>query len=150
VTLLDTNVISELVRRAPDPAVLEFVRALAPDSVFTASVCEAEIRWGLARMPPGRRREELTARIGELFLRGFAGRILAFDSACAALYGEIRAGREAGGKPIAVEDAMIAATARAYGVALATRNVSDFAACGVGRIANPWDGGGERRGGPGS
>ena len=141
-TLLDTNVISELVRREPDPGVVAFVRGLAADSVFTAAICEAEIRWGLARMPPGSRRDDLTARIGELLLRGFAGRILVFDSACAALYGEVRASREAGGKPISVEDAMIAATARAYGVALATRNVPDFEGCGVEAIVNPWGGAG--------
>jgi toxin FitB len=110
VILLDTNVISELVRPFPDPAVVSFVRRQAPDEVFTAAICEAEIHYGLARLPPGRRRDDLTARIRDLFAAGFSARVLPFDSACAALYGEIRADREAAGKPITVEDGMIAAT----------------------------------------
>ena len=124
--LLDTNVISELVRQIPNPAVLTYLRTLAPDVVFTAAICEAEIRHGLARMPAGRKRDELAARIDALFTTGFQEQVMPFDGACAALYGEIRASREAAGKPISVEDAMIAATARAYGAALATRNTADF------------------------
>lgn len=135
--LLDTNVISELVRQAPDPAVLAYVRSLAPDAIFTAAVCEAEIRYGLARLPAGRRRDDLTARSNVLVADGFQDRVLPFDSACAALYGEIRASREAAGRPIEVEDAMIAATTRAYGAALATRNGGDFIGCGT-TLIDPW------------
>ena len=136
--LLDTNVISELIRRFPDPAVVAFFRGQPSEEVFTAAICEAEIHYGLARMPPGSRRDDLTARITAFLATGFRARILDFDSACAALYGEIRSGREAAGKPIAVEDCMIAATARAHGTIIATRNVADFQACGV-EIVNPWD-----------
>ena len=135
--LLDTNVISELVRQAPNPTVVAYLRTLAPDIVFTAAICEAEIRYGLARMPTGHRRDQLVARIDALFATGFQEQVVPFDGACAALYGEIRASREAAGKPIAVEDAMIAATARAHGAVLATRNVGDFADCGT-RIVDPW------------
>ena len=99
VILLDTNIISDLVRQAPDPAVLSYVRALAPDTVFTAAVCEAEVRYGLARMPVGQKRERLVERINALFGTGFQDQIIPFDRACAALYGEIRASREAIGKP---------------------------------------------------
>ncbi len=136
--LLDTNVISELVRQAPNPAVLAYLRTLAPSVVFTAAICEAEIHYGLARMPAGRKRDQLTARIDALFATGFPEQVVPFDGACAALYGEIRAGREAAGKPITVEDAMIAATARAHGAALATRNVGDFADCGA-MVVDPWN-----------
>jgi hypothetical protein len=136
--LLDTNVISELVRAVPEARVLAYVGNLAPETVFTAAVCLAEIRYGLARLPGGRRRDDLMARITMFFDAGFPEQILPFDALCATFYGEIRQGREAAGRPIAVEDAMIAATARAYGVqAIATRNTKDFLDCGV-RLIDPW------------
>ncbi len=136
--LLDTNVISELVRAEPNPAVLAYIDGLAPETIFTASVCEAEIRYGLARMADGRRRDELIARIDRFFEKGFPNQVLAFDRLCAAAYGEVRHTREAAGKPITVEDAMIAATALAYGVqGIATRNTKDFVDCGV-TLIDPW------------
>ncbi|MEA2773014.1 MAG: toxin FitB [Acetobacteraceae bacterium] len=136
--LVDTNVISELVKPAPNPAVVAYLDGLAPEAVFTAAVCEAEIRYGLARMPVGRRRDELITRITTFFDAGFQDQVLPFDRACAALYGEIRHTRQAAGKPITVEDAMIAATARAYGVqAIVTRNTKDFEDCGV-KLIDAW------------
>ncbi|HEV2098698.1 MAG TPA: type II toxin-antitoxin system VapC family toxin [Stellaceae bacterium] len=135
--LLDTNVISELIRPAPDAAVREFLRGQSPQELFTCTVCEAEIRYGLARMPAGRRRHDLTARIVAFLTDAFSGRIVPFDSACAAYYGEIRAVREAAGRPITGEDAMIAATARAHGAVLATRNLTDFVETGI-AVINPW------------
>jgi len=140
VILLDTNVISELVKPLPDRTVTDFLRREAAETLFTAAVCEAEIHYGLARMPAGRRRNELADRIAAFRSAAFPGRILPFDSACAARYGEIRAAREAAGQPIAVEDAMIAATARAYGAIVATRNVRDFANCGI-QVIDPGAGG---------
>jgi hypothetical protein len=138
VILLDTNVISELVRPLPDRAVTEFLRREAPETLFTATVCEAEIHYGLARMPAGRRRDELADRIAAFRSAAFPGRVLPFDGSCAARYGEIRAVREAAGKPIAVEDAMIAATAHAYGAIVATRTVADFAGCGDRGTPRTW------------
>jgi predicted nucleic acid-binding protein len=135
--LLDTNVISELIRAQPNPAVVAYLDALAPEIIFTAAVCEAEIRYGLARMPVGRKRDELIARISVFFETGFQDQVLVFDRACAALYGEIRHTREAAGRPIEVEDAMIAATAQAYGAGIATRNTKDFLDCGV-PLIDPW------------
>ena len=135
--LLDTNVISELIKPAPDPAVANFLLRAVPETLFMASICEAEIRYGLSRMPPGRKRNDLTGQVTAFLKAAFDERILTFDSTCATHYGEIRAAREATGKPIEVEDAMIAATALAYGAAVATRNVTDFAGCGI-RIVNPW------------
>jgi toxin FitB len=132
--LLDTNVISELTREAPDKKVLAFLRRQPQATLFTSCICEAEVRYGLARR--GRRRNELAGRVAVLFT-GFAARILPFDSTCATHYGIIRVARQTAGKPISVQDAMIAATARAYGVAVATRNAGDFAGCGV-RVVNPW------------
>ncbi|MGH6742840.1 MAG: PIN domain-containing protein [Bradyrhizobium sp.] len=88
-------------------------------------------------MPTGRRRAELIAQTASFLAEAFPGRILPFDSACAALYAEIRVARESSGKPIMIGDAMIAATARVYGAVIATRNVSDLSGCGV-QIQNPW------------
>jgi hypothetical protein len=89
-------------------------------------------------MAVGRRRDDLIARITIFFDIGFQDQILPFDRLCAALYGEIRHAREAAGKPIAVEDAMIAATARAYGAqAIATRNLKHLADCGT-PLIDPW------------
>ena len=135
--LLDANVISELVKPLPDRAVINFLRREAAETLFTAAVCEAEIHYGLARMPVGRRRNELAERIATFRSTAFPGRVLPFDGTCAARYGEFRAAREAAGGPIAVEDAMIAATARAYGAIVATRNVADFADCGI-QVIDPW------------
>jgi len=136
--LLDTNVISELIQPQCNAAVRHYVGLLTPETVFTAAICEAEIRYGLARMADGRRRAELTARIDAFFDSRFPDQVLRFDRMCASVYGDIRTAREAAGKPITVEDAMIAATAAAYGMtAIATRNVRDFADCGV-SLVDPW------------
>ena len=135
--LVDTNVISELVKPTPEPAVVAFFRRAPPETVFTAVVCEAEICYGLARMSAGGRRNDLADRMAEFVTAAFSGRRLAFDSTCATLYSEIRVVREVAGKPIEVEDAMIAATARAYGAVVATRNVADFVDCGI-HVVNPW------------
>lgn len=95
--------------------------------------------YGLARMPYGLRRAELMRRVALFFNNGFPDQVLRFDRACAAVYGEIKSAREAAGRPIAIVDAMIAATARAYGVRMiATRNVRDFVDCGV-NLVDPWD-----------
>jgi predicted nucleic acid-binding protein len=136
--LIDTNVISELVKAESNKAVVAYVAGLKPETLFTAAVCEAEIRYGLARMADDRGRADLTARVAMFFDTGFPDQILRFDRAYAAVYGQIRHRSEADGRPIAVEDAMIAATARAYGMeAIATRNTKDFLSCGV-TLIDPW------------
>lgn len=136
--LLDTNVISELVKPAPAPAVLAFAAGLAPSAVCTAALCEAEIWFGVARLAPGHRRDALAERLRAFLDIGFANRILPFDRACAGAYADIRRAREAAGRPIPTMDAMIAATARAYAVdALATRNIKDFDGCDL-TLIDPW------------
>jgi predicted nucleic acid-binding protein len=103
--------------------------------VFTSSICEAEIRYGIARRPAGRRRDELAAAFAAFLAEGFGGRVIGFDSACAAGHATARRAREAIGKPVTIPDALIAL---AYGAAIATRNVGDFSHCGV-PVINPWD-----------
>lgn len=136
--VLDTNVISELIKTAPAPAVTAFIDSLAPDTLFTTAICEAEIQFGIARLPHGRKRNTLSQRVNLFFATGFRRRVLAFDRLCVAAYGEIRGARAALGSPIEIADAMIAATAQAYGAqAIATRDVKDFAGCGL-SVIDPW------------
>jgi predicted nucleic acid-binding protein len=135
--LLDTNVLSELMRPTIVPAVATWVRAQPPDELFTASLCEAEIRYGIARLPTGRRRAQLETAFGTLLAQGFASRVLAFDSACAAGYAAVRVRREVAGRPIGVPDAMVAGTALVHGAVVATRNTVDFSDCGV-TVIDPW------------
>lgn len=135
--LLDTNVLSELMRPATSPSVAAYLRAQDPETLFTSALCEAEIRYGLARLPEGRRRESLELAFRTFVAEGFGGRVIAFDSACAEAYGALRARREAAGLPVSIPDAMIAATALAYGASVVTRNVSDFDQCGV-AVIDPW------------
>jgi len=137
VILLDTNVISELMRASCHPAVLAFVNGRPAASLFTAAICEAELRYGLARLPLGARRRSLETALNRFLAVGLSGRVLPFDSRAASCYGEIRAAREAGGRPIITADALIAATARAYGAAIATRDASGFAESGV-DLFDPW------------
>ena len=137
--LLDTYVISELMRPAIAPAVAAYLQAQDPETLFTASLCEAEIRYGITRPPAGRRRDALDAAFHCFLAEGFAARVIVFDSACAESYAAVRVRRETVGLPISLPDAMIAGTALAHGATVATRNMVDFSSCGI-AVANPWDG----------
>jgi predicted nucleic acid-binding protein len=136
--LFDTNVISALMRPPVDPAVAAYFGAQPAAALFTSSVCEAEICFGVHRLPTGRRRDALSEAVRVLMMNAFSGRIIVFDSTCAAAYADVRLRCDTAGRPIAVADAMIAASALAHGAILATRNISDFAACGI-KVQNPWD-----------
>ena len=136
--LLDTNVLSELMRPVINPAVADFLEAQQAEELFTTSLCEAEIRYGIARLPAGRRRDRLEAAFRTFVTTAFAGRILVFDSSCADAYAAVRTRREAAGLPISLTDALIAASALAHGAAVVTRNVADFSECGL-DVINPWD-----------
>jgi predicted nucleic acid-binding protein len=137
--LVDTNVVSELMRPAPARLVLDWFAAHDPSVLFLSAVSEAELRAGAAFLPAGRRRDALTAAIDAMVEEDFAGRVMAFDSAAAKTFAVIAAARRAAGRPIAGADCQIAAIARAHGAALATRNAGDFAGCGIG-VIDPWDG----------
>lgn len=135
--LLDTNVISELLRPVPDQGVVAWIDAFPRDQFFTTAVSEAEIRYGIARLEDGRRRQALTTAIDGIFNEDFAGRILAFDSGAAVTYAAIVNARYRIGRPISQFDAQISAIARAHGATIATRNVKDFESVGV-EVINPW------------
>ena len=137
--VLDTNVVSELMRPAPDPVIASWVAERATSSLFLTAVTEAELRFGLAVMPPGKRRDDLAAGLDRMLETGFANRILPFDSGAARAYAGIAAARRRRGRPIAQADCQIAAIARARGMAVATRNIRDFDDMGI-EIFDPWDG----------
>ena len=135
--LLDTNVVSELMRSIPSPVVESWFDNQEPTHLFTSSISVAEILYGLRTMPDGRRRDSVSARF-EGFLGGaFQQTILSFDEASARAYSNIRGARKEMGRPMSDFDAQIAAIARVNGLAIATRNVRDFEDCGLDLI-NPF------------
>lgn len=135
--VLDTNVISELTRRAPARGVLSWVDSLTAAEVATTAITAAELLYGLARMPEGRRKTELASAVQGLLSDDFQGRVLSFDEPAVQRYAVIVTGRERLGRPIGVADAQIAAICRTIGAELATRNTDDFEETGV-ELINPW------------
>jgi toxin FitB len=137
VIVLDTNVVSELMRREPDRNVLAWVDQCPADLVFLTAITAAELLHGIARLPEGTRKNILAAGARELLDEDFAERILAFTADAAGQYAEIVASREQQGRPISMADAQIAAICRLHGAELATRNVKDFADTDL-RVLDPW------------
>jgi predicted nucleic acid-binding protein len=135
--LLDTNILSELMRPAPATRVEHWLGAQPSASLFISAVTEAELRLGLALLPDGKRRDQLAGAMEAMLAEDFAGRILPFDSAAAIAYARLAADRRKIGRPIAQFDAQIASIARSRNAALATRNVDDFEGCGI-ELINPW------------
>lgn len=135
--VLDTNVLSEMMRPSPAGAVSDWFARQARTSLFTTALTQAEILYGLALLPEGQRRHALIAAAQTIFAEDLSGRILPFDTDAAPPYAEIAAARRAAGQPISQIDAQIAAIARSRGAALATRNVRDFHNCGV-AVIDPW------------
>ena len=137
-TLLDTNVLSELLRAVPDPAVLCWFAQQPADSLSVSSVTQAEMLLGARLLPAGKRRQQLQAALDAMFETDFAGRLLPFDATAAVAYADVVSVRRAAGRPISQFDAQIAAIARCRGTALATRDTAGFAGCAL-RLVNPWD-----------
>jgi predicted nucleic acid-binding protein len=137
VIVLDTNVLSEGLRPQPAANVLRWMQSEPVAALFTTAITEAELFYGAALLPDGGRRRSLEAVITQLLATQFAGRILPFDSAAARQFADIAATRRRAGRPIGEADGRIAAIARSRGATLATRNVSDFAGCGV-TVIDPW------------
>ena len=135
--VLDTNVLSELLRPTPVSRVLAWVSAQPSGSVFTTTVTQGEILYGIQLLPDGRRRRGLEEAALAIFGEDFAETLLSFDSDAAIAYAQIGAARRRAGRPITQFDAMIAAMARSRGASLATRNTKDFEDCGI-EVVNPW------------
>jgi predicted nucleic acid-binding protein len=135
--ILDTNVLSELMRPQPAAKVVDWMAAQPVASLYTTSITQAEILHGLMLLPKGRRRGALEAAATSMFEEDFGGRILGFGTDAAGPYAQIACDRRRAGHPIAHFDAQIAAIARFSGAAIATRNVADFDGCGV-ILVDPW------------
>jgi predicted nucleic acid-binding protein len=136
--VLDTNVMSELVRDQPAEAVKRWVRKQPSALLFTTAISEAEILYGVALLPLGRRRTVLGQAVAAIFDDELAGRVLPFDSVAARIYADILADRRRRGRPVGQSDAQIAAIAASHGASVATRNTADFIDCGI-AVVNPWE-----------
>ena len=128
--LLDTNIVSEMMKAVPAKAVTDWLNLQDAATLFVSVVTVAEVTYGLRVMPDGQRRQSLEVAFERLLVEGFEGRVLIFDEMAGRLYGELMAQRKSMGRPTSVADGIIAAIARARGFAVATRNVSDFDGCG--------------------
>jgi predicted nucleic acid-binding protein len=135
--LLDTNVISEAMKPAPERAVRDWLDAQTAETLFLSSVTIAELSFGIAALPKGRRKDNLTAAL-EGLLALFAARILPFDTAAAQRYGELAAKARIAGRGFPTPDGYIAAIAATQGFIVATRDSSAFAAAGL-KVINPWN-----------
>lgn len=135
--LLDTNVVSELMRRAPERAVEAWVSSQPPGDLFLSAVSEAELRYGASILPAGRRREALFSRLEGVLQEAFGDRVLPFDREAARVYGDLAATRRSSGRHVAPADCQIAAIARSRGLAVATRNTGDFAGMEL-DLVDPW------------
>jgi predicted nucleic acid-binding protein len=137
VIVLDTNVISELVRPQPEPRVVSWIAAQPRSELHATSVTKAEILLGIASLPAGRRKAGLAEAAERLFAQLLAGRVIPFDAIAAEHYAEVVTGRRRLGRPMGIVDAQIAAIALTAGASVATRDVAGFEGCGV-EIINPW------------
>jgi len=136
--ILDTNVISELWKAEPNLNVLVWIDAQAIETLYLSAITVAELRYGLATMPKGKRRTIYQERLANEVLPAFAGRVLPFDLDSSQAYADLMARARAGGKAIGKADGYIAATAAACGLMVATRDTSPFEAAELNTI-NPWE-----------
>jgi hypothetical protein len=137
VIVLDTNVVSEVMKASPAVRVAKWMASHARSRIFTTSVTQAEIFFGLEIMPHGRKREALYDAATAMFKDQFAGRVLAFDGDASHIFSMIASARRRAGQPIGQFDCQIAAIARSHGAAIATRDLRDFTGCGV-ELIDPW------------
>ena len=135
--VLDTNVVSEAMKAAPNPAVLAWLDEQAAETLYLSSVTLAELLFGIGVLPAGRRKEALTQMLDGL-LALFEDRVLAFDTAAARRYADLAVTARAVGKGFPTPDGYIAAIAKARGFTVATRDVAPFKAVGL-NVINPWE-----------
>ncbi len=136
--VIDTNILSELMKPEPENRVLDWLQRQATVSLFTTTVSQAEILYGVALLPKSKRRTTLEKAVQGLFEEDFFERLLSFDRAAAQSYAMIAADRRQLGRPISQFDAQIAAISHSRGAAIATRNDLDFTDCHI-DVINPWN-----------
>ncbi len=136
--LLDTNVISELMKASPDLGVLSWLDNNTRDGLFISAISQAEIALGIALLPTGKRQDALSLAAAAMFAEDFADPSLPFDQGATSHYSKLVAHRTRVGLPISTEDAYIAAIALNHGFRLATRNVKDFVEIAGLILINPW------------
>ena len=136
--LLDTNVLSELMRENPAPEVLNWFSGQAASQLHTSAITQAELLAGIAILPDGKRRDALAQSVYQIFENDMPGRCIAFGSGAAQQYALIRAQRRRAGRPVTTEDAQIAAIALAAHLKLVTRNTKDFEDIDGLFLVNPW------------
>lgn len=136
--VLDTHVVSELMRPQPEPAVLAWVNDQLGDQLWLCSVVVAELLYGVGRLPDGARKRQLSDAVKAMVFEDFEGRVLPFDVEAAAAYAQLVVMRESAGQAIAMADAQIGAICAVHSATLATRNARDFARLGL-VLVNPWD-----------
>lgn len=135
--VLDTNILSELIRPVPEPKVVAWLETQPGDALFTTAVSRGEMLYGVRILSLGRRRETLLQEVEAIFTMDMAGRVLPYDGDAADAHAEVAAMRRMQGHPIAQSDAMIAGIVRSLDATLATRNVRDFEDCGI-ALVDPW------------
>jgi predicted nucleic acid-binding protein len=135
--LIDTNVISELWKVKPDPGVLVWIDAQTVETLYLSAITVAELRFGMATMPEGKRRSIYQDRLEREVLPAFTGRVLPFDLSASQAFAVLMASAKAEGKTISKEDGYIAATATAHGLTVATRDIAPFQAAAL-TVINPW------------
>ena len=135
--LMDANVVSEPLRRAPEPRVAEWLDAQALETLYLSAITVAEMRFGVQSLLAGRRRARLLEDLEEQVLPMFAGRVLAFDLPASQAYADLMAKARSEGRTIPVSDGYIAATAAANGMTVATRDIAPFEAAGLNTV-DPW------------
>jgi len=135
--VLDTNVLSELMRRQSEARVVEWVDEQDARKLAITAITVAELLYGVARLADGRRKAELAAAVGALVREDFSGRVLPFDGEAAEHYADLVAARECGGRPVGMAHAQIASICRSHGATLATRNTRDYTETGIG-LLDPW------------
>ena len=135
--LLDTNVVSEWVKPRPSPGVVEWLASADEDRLFLSVATLAELRYGIERLPAGRKSVQLQEWLETELRSRFEGRVVVIDEAVAALWGKLLAKADAVGRPIGAMDGFLAATAAAHQMTLVTRNEMDFAGAGI-KTFNPW------------
>jgi predicted nucleic acid-binding protein len=137
IIVLDTNVVSEIMRPTPNTAVVAWLDAQNTDSLYLCSIVAAELLFGVTRLSSGAKKLQLQTLLNEVLEDDFAGRVLPLDLAATYTYAQLCSQAERNGTPIDLSDALIAASCKAAGASLATRNIKHFEGCGL-VLINPW------------